>query len=278
MSNSINAPLPTYFVSHGGGPWPWMKDAMPFDMSALEASLQAIPTEIGITPKAALVISGHWEEPEFTVQTNAHPSMIYDFSGFPEHTYHIQYPAPGSPEVAERVTELLNAAGIPIRQDPHRGYDHGVYAPLFAIWPEANVPVVQVSIKDSYDPEEHLALGRALAPLRNENVLIIGSGLSYHNLRAFGPGAEVPSREFDDWLGTALLKSAPEDRAEALRNWASAPSARLAHPTEDHLIPLMVAAGAAENDPAARTYYETTMAGGITVSSYRFGELPNTNR
>lgn len=270
--------MPTYFISHGGGPWPWMKDLMPFDMSALEASLQALPAEIGITPSAVLVISGHWEEADFTVQTNPNPPMIYDYGGFPDFTYHIQYPAPGAPDVAARITELLDNAGIAVRQDKNRGYDHGVYAPLYAIWPDANVPVLQLSLKRGYEPAEHLAVGRALTPLREEGVLIVGSGLSYHNLRSFGPAAEVPSREFDDWLAAAVMKGDPAERGERLRRWTEAPSARLAHPTEDHLIPLMVAAGAAENEPAVRSYYQTDFGGAITVSSYRIGSrVPTTD-
>jgi aromatic ring-opening dioxygenase catalytic subunit (LigB family) len=265
--------LPTYFISHGGGPWPWLKDQLPFDMSRLEASLRAIPHEIGRTPKAVLVVSGHWETPEFTVQTNPRPPMLYDYGGFPEFTYHIQYPAPGSPDVARRVAELLAANGIPVREDPDRGYDHGTFAPLYVAWPDADVPILQLSIKQGYDPGAHVAAGRALAPLRDEDVLIVGSGLSYHNLRRFGPGAETPSREFDDWLTSALIDATPAQRLDALHDWETAPSARAAHPAEDHLIPLMVAVGAAEHEPAVRNYHDT-MAGSITASGFRFGGTP----
>lgn len=271
MTDSTATRLPTYFVSHGGGPWPWMKDLMPFDMSPLEASLQAIPSEIGVTPRAVLVVSAHWEAPAFTVQTSPQPPMLYDYGGFPEFTYQIQYPAPGSPELAGRVTELLSAAGIANDEDPERGFDHGMFAPMYAIYPDADVPMVQLSILHNYDPDAHLAAGRALAPLRDEGVLIVGSGLSYHNLRLFGPGAEKPSREFDDWLSETLLDTAPAERTKRLKRWDCAPSARIAHPAEDHLIPLMVAVGAAEDEPAVRSYHEYTMAGAITASSFRFG-------
>lgn len=263
--------LPTYFISHGGGPWPWIKDQMPWDMSVLEASLQAMPDEIGVRPRAVLMVSGHWEAHDFTVMTSAHPPMVYDYGGFPEFTYHITYPAPGAPDVAMRVRDLLTAAGIPVRTDPDRGFDHGVFAPLVVAWPDADVPVLQLSIKHGYDVADHLAVGRALAPLRDEGVLIVGSGLSYHNLRAFGPVARQPSREFDDWLGTTLIDSDPDERVRRLHRWESAPSARFAHPAEDHLIPLMVAVGAAEHEPAVRSYHETEFAGGITASSFRFG-------
>lgn len=261
--------MPTYFISHGGGPWPWIKDLMPGDFGPLERSLQAMPREIGQRPRAILMVSGHWEASEFTVQTSPHPPMVYDYGGFPEFTYHIQYPAPGSPEVAARVVELLGAASIPVRQDPQRGFDHGVFAPLYAIYPEADVPVLQLSLKHGYDPEAHLAVGRALAPLRDEGVVIVGSGLSYHNLSRMGAAGQQPSADFDRWLGDALAAD-PERRTAALLAWDRAPSARVAHPAEDHLIPLMVAVGAAEQDHAVRTYHEDTFFGSITASSYRF--------
>jgi aromatic ring-opening dioxygenase catalytic subunit (LigB family) len=270
MSETPASVMPTYFISHGGGPWPWMKDQMPFDLSELEASLQAMPRDIGVSPKAVLMVSGHWEEAEFTVQTNPNPPMIYDYGGFPEFTYHIKYPAPGSPSVAQRVAELLSAAGIKAEQDAARGFDHGVFAPMYVAWPNADMPIVQLSIKRGYDPEQHLAAGRSLAPLRHEGVLIIGSGLSYHNLGLWGPGGEVASRQFDAWLHDALAAD-PATRTELLRAWEHAPSARVAHPAEDHLVPLMVAVGAAEEEPAAIVYHETTLAGAITASSFRFG-------
>jgi len=261
--------LPTYYISHGGGPWPWIKDQMPFDMGPLERSLQAVPRELDVTPTAVLVVSAHWEAPVFTVQTNPNPPMLYDYGGFPEFTYHIRYPAPGSPEVAARVTELLDAAGIANSQDPNRGFDHGMFAPMYVAWPDADVPMLQLSITHGYDPEAHLALGRALAPLRDEEVLIVGSGLSYHNLGLFGPAATAPSKEFDRWLHDTLSSGEPA-RSAALRRWDQAPSARIAHPSEDHLIPLMVAVGAAEDELAERTYHQSDF-GGVTASSYRFG-------
>lgn len=264
--------LPTYFVSHGGGPWPWIKDQMPGNWAPLEDSLRAIPIEIGVTPGAVLMISGHWEAPRFTVQTNPNPPMLYDYGGFPEFTYHLQYPAPGSPEVAGRVIELLTAAGIDAAGDDQRGFDHGTFVPLYVMYPDAEVPVVQLSMRHGYDPAEHLAVGRALAPLRDEGVLIVGSGLSYHNLRNFGPSAATVSEEFDSWLNDTLVGPVEAERSERLIAWETAPSARAAHPAEDHLVPLMVAVGAAEGDPGVRTYFQDDFMGGVTASSYRFGE------
>jgi aromatic ring-opening dioxygenase catalytic subunit (LigB family) len=265
--------LPTYFISHGGGPWPWLEGPYRDRYGKLEASLRDIVREVGEKPRAILVVSGHWEADRFTVQSGERPPMIYDYSGFPPHTYQIQYRAPGSPQVAARVRELLERAGIPAALDPQRGYDHGTYTPLHAMYPEADVPVVQLSLRHGYDPGQHLAVGRALAPLRDEGVLIVASGLSWHNLRMFGPAAKAPSQAFDGWLDAAL-RAEPGERVEKLKQWEKAPAARLAHPEEDHFVPLMVAVGAAETEPAHRVYYEEGFMGGVTASSYRFGAAP----
>jgi aromatic ring-opening dioxygenase catalytic subunit (LigB family) len=265
-------PLPTFFISHGGGPWPWLEGEMAHAHESLAASLRAIPALVGERPKAVLMISAHWEAPEFSVMTSARPGMLYDYGGFPEHTYHVSYPAPGAPEVASRVRALLAQAGIATREDAERGFDHGLFAPMAVIWPAADVPVLQLSLKRGLDPREHLALGRALAPLREEGVVIIGSGLSFHNLRAFGPQAREPSAAFDAWLAGALSRPDATQRAEALAAWETAPAARLAHPREEHLLPLMVAVGAAGDDAAVRIYHEDDFFGGITVSSWLFGE------
>ena len=217
------------------------------------------------------MVSGHWEAPELTVQTSPRPPMLYDYGGFPEFTYHLEYPAPGSPEVAEQVVDLLGHAGIPTRTDAARGFDHGVFAPLFVAYPAADVPILQLSIKSSYDPAEHLAAGRALAPLRDDGVFILGSGLSYHNLAAFGPRGAEPSHRFDAWLTDALVHAPTDARTERLLDWEAAPSARACHPREDHLVPLFVAVGAAENEPGSRTYHEDDFMGALSASSYRFG-------
>lgn len=188
--------LPTYFISHGGGPWPWLPD-MRTMLSSLEASLAAMPREIGETPKAVLMISGHWEAPDFAVMGHPRPPMVYDYRGFPPETYEIVYPAPGAPEVARRALALLRDAGLPAHLDDRQGFDHGVFAPMAVMFPNADVPTFQVSLRAGYDPAVHWAMGRALAPLRDEGVLIVGSGLSYHNLRLFGPAAREPSSAFD---------------------------------------------------------------------------------
>lgn len=260
---------PTYFISHGGGPWPWLEGDFRRQFDRLEASLADIAREAG-KPRAVLVVSGHWEEPRFTVMSGERPGMVYDYSGFPAQTYQIRYAAPGSPRVAARTKELLEGAGIASDLDEGRGFDHGTFAPLYAMYPDADVPVLQLSLKAGYDPREHLAAGRALAPLRDEGVVVVGSGLSWHNLRMFGAAARDPSQAFDGWLHKALSAPAPE-RTRLLERWDTAPAARLAHPREDHFVPLMVAVGAAEHEGARRVYHEQDFMGGVTASSYRFG-------
>ena len=267
-----NGQFPTYFISHGGGPWPWLKEEMPI-FAVLERFLREIPSQLKEKPKAILVISGHWEESEVTLMTSPKPPMLYDYYGFPEHTYHIQYPAFGEPNVALEAQRLLAQAGFTTRLDAQRGFDHGTFVPMFAMYPDADVPIFQVSMKAGYDPEAHFKMGQALAPLRKEGVLIVGSGLSYHNLRTMLNNTEVgrlPSKQFDDWLQGTLLHSKPEERHSRLLKWAQAPSARMAHPREDHLIPLMVVVGAGETEKAELVHHELFM-GAITTSSFKFG-------
>lgn len=263
--------LPTYFVSHGGGPWPWMKEQYHGTYDKLEASLVDIRRQLGARPKAVLVVTGHWEERAFMVSSGAAPGMIYDYGGFPAHTYQIAYPAPGQPQLAQQVAGLLGGAGLEASLDPTRGFDHGTFSMLYPIYPQADMPVVQLSIRHDLDPAAHMQAGRALAPLRSEGVLIVGSGLSFHNLRQFGPGGRLASHQFDEWLQYVLLELTPAQRKAALLNWSEAPYARMAHPREDHLLPLMVALGAAEDEPAACVYHEDEFFGSLAVSSFRFG-------
>ena len=201
--------------------------------------------------------------------------MVYDYYGFPDYLYHIAYTAPGSPELANRVRQLMATAGIDAALDPTRGFDHGTFSILKPLYPDEDVPVVQLSLDASLDPALHLAVGRALAPLREEGVLIVGSGLSYHNLSAMrGTGGYEPSRRFDAWLQETLVGAPSQTRTERLIDWKQAPAARAAHPREDHLIPLMVVVGAAETEPGANTYHQTDFFGGLTASSFRFGQVP----
>ena len=260
--------MPVFFLSHGGGPWPYMPE-LQGQYALTTSAFSSIPASLPQSPKAVLVISGHWEAREFTVSTAAHPPMVYDYSGFPEHTYHIQYAAPGDPVLATQVRELLEHAGINTAVDATRGYDHGTFVPMALMYPKADIPIVMLSMKTGYDPAEHIRAGQALQGLRDEGVLIVGSGLSYHNMRGFGRAdAMEVSRSFGDYL-LAAIADEPQQRLAKLVNWQHAPAARLAHPREDHLIPLMVVTGAAGDDAGRQLFAENVM--NVQMASYRFG-------
>lgn len=259
--------MPTYFLSHGGGPWPYMEGTMREHLRTLEQSLRELPQQLPERPRAVLVVSAHWEAQAFTVSSSAMPPMLYDYSGFPPEMYRISYPAPGSPDLARQVKGLIQRAGLPAAEDAKRGFDHGTFSLLKPIYPEADLPVVQLSLKQDFDPLEHIKVGQVLAPLRDEGILILGSGYSYHNMSRFGPTATQPSGEFDHWLRLAVAAK-PEERLRHLTQWEQAPAARLAHPREDHLMPLMVIAGAAGNDPVTMAFGDHLF--GAATSSFRF--------
>lgn len=262
---------PTLFIPHGAGPCFFMdwspKDA--WDKTA--AFLRGIPASLPARPQAILLISGHWLAPQATVGATNRPDLIFDYSGFPPHTYELTYPAPGAPEVAARVQQLLAGAGLPVVQDAARGWDHGVFIPLKVALPDAEVPVLQLSLLQSLNAADHLALGRALAPLREEGVLIVGSGMSFHNMRGYGDPRFTPvSVEFDRWLTDTVVLPEPE-RTARLADWASAPSARLSHPprAEEHLLPLHVVAGAAGSDAGRKVFTDQVLL--TAISAFRFG-------
>lgn len=264
---------PTIFFPHGGGPWPFV-DLGGFvsqtDVEKLRAYFVGLPDSLPAAPKALLVVSAHWEETVPTVMTSPQPPILYDYYGFPPEAYAIEWPAPGDPALAERVVELLSKAGIAAKTDAERGFDHGTFIPLKLAWPEADVPTIQLSLKAGLDPAEHLALGRALSPLRDEGVLILGSGLSYHNLRDIrSASARDVSLTFDTWLCSAATSS-PQERASLLGAWSSAPEARRAHPREEHLLPLMVVAGAAGDDRGRVTFNDDFMRTRISALHYGF--------
>lgn len=245
-------PMPVYFISHGGGPWPWV-EGMRELFARTAAGLAALPARLPQKPKAVLMISGHWEASQCSVTSAAQPGMEYDYFGFPPHTYQIRYPAPGSPALAARVQALLAEAGIDCRADPERGFDHGAFVPMHLMYPQADVPLVLLSLKQGYDPALHIRVGQAIARLRDEGVLIIGSGLTYHDMRGFGSEAATPvAQAFEQFLAQTVADPDPVRRRAQLLAWTEAPQARRAHPREDHLIPLMVALGAAGNDAGRR--------------------------
>ena len=263
--------MPVAFIPHGGGPWPfvdigWGDKASEAKLAAYLRTLSGLPKT---PPKALLVVSAHWEEPVPTVMSGENPPMYYDYYGFPPESYTITWPAPGSPVLAARVRELLGQAGFKTAENRERGYDHGTFVPLKLAYPEADVPVVQLSLVHGLDPEQHLAMGRALAPLRDEGVFIVGSGMTYHNMRGFRHPMTGPiSEEFDAWLReTSSLEPPARDRRLAL--WSAAPQARNVHPREEHLLPLMVIAGAAGDDRGEVGYAGDLL--GVKISAYHFG-------
>lgn len=223
------------------------------DVEPLRAYWRGVRDLPPAPPKALLVVSAHWEEAVPTVMTSPAPPMLYDYYGFPPAAYEIQWPAPGHPELAAHVRELAGRAGFQAAADAERGFDHGTFTPLKQTYPDADVPVVQLSLMAGLDAATHLRLGRALAPLRDEGVFIIGSGDSFHNMRGFGPAAREPSQQLNAWL-TAAVTGDPAEREQKLAAWEAAPAARLCHPREDHLIPLMVVAGAAGADAGMVTW------------------------
>lgn len=235
------------FLSHGGGPMPLLGDPG-------HKALVDYLTEMGKTlrtPSAILVISAHWEESIPTITSAANPSLIYDYYGFPAESYQIQYPCPGEPKLAGQIHQALTAAGIEAQLDDTRGFDHGVFVPLKLIYPNAEIPCVQLSLVNSLNPDSHLAIGKALQALDYDNLLVIGSGFSFHNMRAFfsanTPEVQAKNQAFEDWLKESCCN--PEisetERAQRLSHWEQAPHARFCHPREEHLLPLHLCYGMA---------------------------------
>jgi len=267
--------MPAVYLPHGGGPWPFVDRPMgaPAELDALSAYLRGLPASLPTRARAVLIVSAHWEESAPTLMTAAQPAMLYDYYGFPPEAYRVTWPAPGAPQLAERVGTLLEAAGFTPTADPSRGFDHGTFVPLKLAYPEADVPTLQLSLVRGLDPATHLAIGRALAPLRDDGVFIVGSGMSYHNMAGFRAamrgGHTAPlGADFDAWLAETIALPAAE-RAERLTRWADAPGARAAHPREEHLLPLMVIAGAGDDSPGTLGYTGTLM--GARVSAVHFG-------
>lgn len=235
------------FISHGGGPWPLLND--PRHKNLIDF-LKTIPQSL-IAPSAILVISAHWEEDMPAIQGSHHPEMFYDYYGFPDEAYQIRYPAPGQTELAEQISALLGANNIKASLDGERGFDHGLFVPLMIMYPRATIPCLQLSLMGSLDPGEHMHLGRALRELRNENILIIGSGSSFHNLPAFRepptPETIAMNEGFENWLIDVMTSDhiSEDQRHQMLAHWEDAPGARYCHPREEHLLPLHVCYGIA---------------------------------
>lgn len=264
-------PMPTWFIPHGAGPCFFMDWQPPHAWTRMAAFLKGVSATLPQRPVAILVVSAHWLEKDFMVTSAPRPELIYDYYGFPPHTYDLKYPAVGEPRLASRITELLGRENLASHPDPHRGFDHGMFIPLMLMFPDADLPVVQVSLRRDLDPDLHWRAGQALTPLRDEGVLILGSGMSFHNMRGYGDPRFGPiSDQFDAWLTTSLEAEAGQ-RRQLLVDWAQAPGARLSHPlrAEEHLLPLMVVAGAAGDRPGQRLFSDRVME--TTLSAFRFG-------
>jgi len=246
------------YFSHGGGPLPILGDP---SHQAMIKFMTELPSRIA-KPDAIIVFSAHWEEDIVTVLGASNPVMFYDYYGFPDEAYRLTYPAPGNPELASRIIGLLKQKEIAGRIDNKRGFDHGLFIPLKLMYPKADIPSIQISLVRGLDPVVHLEIGKALRDLMAENILLIGSGFSFHNMRAFswkGNRTFDPANDsFQDWLVETCTTALPaKAREQRLTHWQEAPAARYCHPREEHLLPLHVCAGAADGkQPATRIFDE----------------------
>lgn len=230
------------YIPHGGGPMPLLGDPGHLDLVNF---LKTIPEKIQ-KPEVILVISAHWEESIPTLISGRLPPLIYDYYGFPYEAYEIEYNAKGAPALAEKMFTLLDKNGLKARLDDQRGYDHGMFVPLKLMYPEADIPCLQLSLIKGLDPSLHIEMGKALKELKDEKMLILGSGFSFHNMREFGnPKTDFKNNSFQNWLVQTLTDEtlSATDRHEKLTKWEKAPHARYCHPREERLLPLHVCCG-----------------------------------
>jgi aromatic ring-opening dioxygenase catalytic subunit (LigB family) len=258
--------MPSVYLPHGGGPAFFMSGGMADMFRPMGQFLASFHSLLPAVPSAILVVTAHWEAATPTFAGGRRPELIYDYYGFPPETYTLTYPASGAPELADKAAGLLRQAGIDATVDPAYGWDHGVFIPLKMMYPQADIPVLAMSLKAGLDPQDHMAMGEALRPLRSDGVLIMGSGMSYHNLRQMQNSAAAS--EFDRWLDGALSGDSCLRNA-ALADWSRAPSGRRSHPREEHLLPLMVASGAGGDAPGRKLW--SGAAGATAVSAWAFG-------
>ncbi len=264
QANSGNRTQIVYF-SHGGGPLPILGDA---GHKAMIDFMKQLPSQL-TRPAVILVISAHWEEKAASLLGARNPAMFYDYYGFPDEAYDIIYPAAGSPELADRIAGLLTENNIPAHVDSQRGFDHGLFIPLKLMYPQADIPCLQLSLLRGLNPSAHIAIGKALRALKTENMLVIGSGFSFHNLSAFsweGIGTPDPANDvFQDWLIETCTGSVPQpEREQRLIEWEKTPSARYCHPREEHLLPLHVCLGMA--DRPAKLIFDDQILGKRSVA------------
>lgn len=251
------------FLSHGA-------PTLPFEDVAARRFLEGLAASMP-RPRAILVASAHWETRTPTINAGVRHATIHDFTGFPAELYRLDYPAPGDPDLADRVVDLLGTAGLPVAIDTQRGLDHGAWVPLMLAWPAADIPVVQLSVQSHLGPGHHLEVGRALAPLADESVLIVGSGSFTHDLSSWRGQAGMAEpdwvTEFADWFDRALAEGRTCDLL-AYRHLA--PHAVRNHPTEEHLLPLFVALGAAGPDASAQRLHASNTYGVLRMDAYAF--------
>lgn len=235
------------FLSHGGGPLPVLGDPGHDEMREGLARIATLMAK----PRAIVVVSAHWEESRPTVLSHPAPSLLYDYYGFPEASYRLQYPAPGAPELAHALITNLQQHGMDACADAERGFDHGLFIPLMLMYPDADIPCTQLSLLNTLDADAHLRLGEALRGALPEGTLLIGSGFSFHNMRAFFAPATAETRrmneDFEHWLVQTCtsMELSEVERRQHLQDWTQAPSARYCHPREEHLLPLHVCYGVA---------------------------------
>lgn len=243
------------YISHGGGPLPLLGDEAHKELIGFLENISAILAK----PSAIIVISAHWEEDKPTITSGAAPSLIYDYYGFPEESYEIEYPASGEPSLAHSVFDLLRGHGIGADLADQRGFDHGLFVPLKIMYPDANIPCIQLSLVNSLSAIEHIQIGKALAGLKQDNVLVVGSGFSFHNLKAFFSSSTSEDRSlnesFEQWLIDVCSNDQldEKERERMLVNWENAPAARYCHPREEHLLPLHVCYGIVKS-PAKQVF------------------------
>ncbi|RZM81721.1 DODA-type extradiol aromatic ring-opening family dioxygenase [Leptolyngbya iicbica] len=252
--------FPTLFISHGA-------PDLPIREGATQTFLRGLFTEIPV-PKAIAIVSAHWLTAQPTISSAAKPATLYDFGGFPPELSQLVYPAPGHPTLADKIANLLTAQGFPVRLNGQRGYDHGVWTPLILADPTGRIPVVQISMQPHETPAHHLRLGKALAPLRDEGVLIVGSGAATHNFGGFSDRYDAPPPDwavaFDDWLANAIAQN---NITQLLNYRQIAPFAARNHPTEEHLLPLFVALGAGGQ---GRQLHRGFTYGAFSMAAYAF--------
>lgn len=258
---------PALFLSHGS-------PMIVLDESPARTFLEGLSGQLPAQPDAILLFSAHHDEAIASITASARPETVHDFGGFPAALFAMRYPAPGSPELAVQVSALLDESGIANRLDEARGLDHGAWTPMMLAWPQANIPIVQLSINSRQTPEYHYRLGQTVASLRDRNILIIGSGAMTHNLQAFFRGGFAPTADaqswvtqFTDWVDATLQAG---DMETLLKMKTHAPYGHDNHPTDEHILPLFAAIGAAGSHPKATKLHSSVDHAVLAMDAWRF--------